>query len=158
MSIVPPDDAAMVGIVNNITATMLNLEARLLKAGTVDASSLLHCSAVLPMPGPAPITVGVSSDLAGCQRLGAALFAVDLVDVDNEMVDDTLKELANMVAGQIKGLLDLAQNLGLPRVFNSGEFAPTLNEEVWHHILVGAGEATVLLSLSMDAAVVGHYV
>ena len=158
-SIQLPDNATMANIFNNITATMLEMECRLAPEIVTAAQfkEILYCTAVLPMPGPSPITVAVSSDLAGCKSLAAALFAVETTEVDSSMIMDTVAELANMLAGQLKGTLDLAQNLGLPKVINQNEFDSAVDNEAWNHFAIKAGDTQLLISASIDPAVVGHY-
>ena len=73
------------------------------------------------------------------------------------MISDTVAELANMLAGQLKGTLDLAQNLGLPKVINQNEFDSAVDSDAWNHFAIKAGDAQLLISASMDPAVVGHY-
>ena len=74
----------------------------------------------LPIPGKHAITVGLSSDQAGCVRLGSAMFQVPLEAVDASMMDDSLCELANMTAGLLDTRL-LDQALGLPKVIPGTE-------------------------------------
>ena len=154
-----PDDQTFVEIFNNITATMLGMEVR--KSPVVhlpeQRKDVLYCTGVLAMPGPQPITVAISSDLAGSSALAAALFATELTDVEIDMIQDTIAELANMFAGQLKGLLNLSQNLGLPRVFTQVEFVTSLTDNRWQHIDICGDTFKLLLSYSSDAAVVKNY-
>jgi hypothetical protein len=73
-------------------------------------------TAVLPIPGARPITVALSSDRHGCAALTAVMLGRDQDDLAIEMIDDFMRELVNMAAGQIKLELRLNQALGLPRV------------------------------------------
>ncbi len=93
-----PDEDTLVGIFHNITNTMLGMDAsKSLKVATLEQQKeLLYCTGVLPMPGPTPITVAVSSDLQGSSQLAAALFALEPTDVEIDMVSDTMAELSNM--------------------------------------------------------------
>lgn len=154
-----PDDDTLIGVFHNITSTMLGLDAQSSDAlpTAADKKSVLYCTGVLPMPGPTPITVAVSSDLQGCTQLAAALFAVDPTDVEIDMIGDTIAELSNMFAGQLKGFLNLSQNLGLPRVFTKGEFAESVDDDRWRHMTVKLGSFSLLLSLTIEPAIVGNY-
>jgi len=154
-----PDEDTLVGIFHNITNTMLGMDAkRMANAGAAsEHKDLLYCTGVLPMPGPTPITVAVSSDLQGSSQLASALFAVEPTDVEIDMVSDTMAELSNMFAGQLKGFLNLSQNLGLPKVFTKGEFEDALADARWKHIPVEAGGARVLVSFTTEPAIVGLY-
>ena len=73
----------------------------------------------LAIKGTHSLRVTLSSDQPGCKALGAALFSIPIADVDSSMIDDSLCELLNMAAGQIKSALGLDQALGLPRIVPS---------------------------------------
>ncbi|MEE2960134.1 MAG: chemotaxis protein CheX [Myxococcota bacterium] len=154
-----PDDQTFVEIFNNITSTMLGMDVRQSPVVHLpeQRKKMLYCTGVLAMPGPHPITVAISSDLAGSSTLAAALFATELTDVELDMIQDTTAELANMLAGQIKGLLNLSQNLGLPKVFTQVEFATSLTDTRWQHIDLCGDNFTLLLSYSNDTAIVSDY-
>lgn len=83
-------------------------------------------TALLPIPGARPVTIGLSSDQASCQALCAKMFSCGADSVDDEMVDDSLRELTNMTAGLVKTALALDQALGLPKIVSS-ELAPEPN-------------------------------
>ena len=154
-----PDDDGLVGIFNNITSTMLMMDSDVDHGVTTEAmGNRLYCTAVLGMPGPSPITVAVSSDEEGASSLACALFALEHHELEEGMLSDTMAELSNMFAGQLKGSLNLNQSLGLPKVLQLQQFMPALGEESWHHIAVQTGDAAVLLSISTSAEVVGHYI
>lgn len=73
-------------------------------------------TAVLPIAGSHPLTVALSSDEPGCLALGAALFACAQTAVDLEMIDDTLRELVNMIGGQVRSAIAKDHSLGLARI------------------------------------------
>lgn len=117
--------------VSRVTATMLGLTFRAVVPQTrVD----LWRTAVLPIPGARPITVALSSDRHGCAALTAAMLGLDQDDLGLEMIDDFMRELVNMAAGQIKLELSLNQTLGLPRVTDGD--ALFASPDGWsHHVL-----------------------
>jgi Chemotaxis phosphatase CheX len=117
--------------VSRVTATMLGLTFR----AVVPATQIdLWRTAVLPIPGARPITVALSSDRHGCAALTAAVLGLDQDDLGLEMIDDFMRELLNMAAGQIKLELRLNQSLGLPRVTDGD--ALFASPEGWsHHLL-----------------------
>jgi hypothetical protein len=117
--------------VSRVTATMLGLTFRAVVPATrVD----LWRTAVLPIPGARPITVALSSNRHGCAALTAAMLGLDQDDLGLEMIDDFMRELVNMAAGQIKLDLCLNQSLGLPRVADGD--ALFASPEGWsHHVL-----------------------
>jgi hypothetical protein len=82
-------------------------------------------TAVLPIPGERPLTVGLSSDQHGCSRLSAAMFGCPVEEVDQHMMNDALCELVNMTAGLVKSVMSLNQALGLPKII-PGTDAPVV--------------------------------
>ena len=118
-----------------------------------------HSTAVLPIPGDGGFTLAVSSDLQGCTVLSAAMFAVDATEVDPEMINDTMAELANMAAGQLKGRLSLGNSLGLPVNLAGKEFADKAGSiNGWAHFPMRAGKAVVLLSITTQTSVAEEYI
>ncbi|MGN6107009.1 MAG: chemotaxis protein CheX [Kofleriaceae bacterium] len=101
-------------------------------------------TAILPIPGATPVTIALSSDRAGCAALAAAMLGADRDALDLAMIDDFLRELANMTGGQIKTELRLDQALGLPRVFD-GEAAFTDPE--WRHHVLCSQDVSLVVSL-----------
>jgi Chemotaxis phosphatase CheX len=79
-------------------------------------------TAVLPIDGNRPLTVGLSADQRGCLALSAALFACEKESVDQEMIDDTLRELVNMIGGQVRTAIAKDHALGLARIDDSFDF------------------------------------
>jgi hypothetical protein len=70
--------------------------------------------------------------------------AIDELDLD--MVDDALRELVNMTAGQIKRELAPKQLLGLPEIIDC-DTAFAANPD-WVHLTLGAGDLVLVLSLA----------
>jgi hypothetical protein len=117
MTALPTPDK-LAELVSTVTTTMLGLTFH----ADADAARLPRLSwrtAVLPIPGRSPITVGLSSDESGCAALSSAMFACGAGEVDASMIDDSLCELVNMTAGLVKATMSLDQALGLPRVIGS---------------------------------------
>jgi hypothetical protein len=119
MTTLPPPEK-MARVVSGVTETLLGLT---FQPAQPDASwnDLVWRAAVLPIPGSRPLTVGLSSDRAGCTALGAAMFQVPAGEVSDDMLTDSLCELVNMTAGLLKSHLGLEQALGLPRVVPEGQ-------------------------------------
>jgi len=104
-------------------------------------------TAVLPIAGARPLTVVLSSDQQGCLSLGAALFACDKSSVDQEMIDDTLRELVNMIGGQVRSAVAKEHSLGLARIDTSFNFAANRCPDSLPH------ECVVLRAGSVELAV-----
>lgn len=126
-------------MVNSVTTTMMNVKFAL-------APSTLLVSpfrrAVLPIPGPVPVSVVVTGDQQSCQKLGARLFSVLVKDVDVTMMEDTLRELANITAGQVKRAMSIDAALGLPRII--------VGADPWRSSAAGAGERLIVLRSDSD--------
>jgi CheY-specific phosphatase CheX len=100
-------------MVNSVTTTMMNVKFAL--AGGA-GNRVAFRRAVLPIPGVTPVSVVLACDEGSCRQLGAKLFCVKPGEVDVTMIEDTLRELANITAGQVKRAMALDQALGLPRI------------------------------------------
>jgi len=118
-----PDPETLAVLVTNVTNTMcgISFEAdRDYRAPTAEAYWRL---ATLAIPGARSLVVTLCSSQAGCQALGSALFSCPPETLDQSMLDDSLCELLNMAAGQIKGALGLDQALGLPKIAQEPELS-----------------------------------
>ncbi|MEO8840354.1 MAG: chemotaxis protein CheX [Kofleriaceae bacterium] len=101
-------------------------------------------TAMLGIPGARPVTVAMSSDRAGCATLAAAMLKCEESDLDLAMIDDSMRELVNMTAGQIKAELSLDQPLGVPRVIDGELLATTA---AWTHWVLRSETIRIVVSL-----------
>lgn len=140
MNLPPPEK--MAELVSSVTQTMLGFTFE------PDAASshapLSTRSAVLPIAGEVPITVGLSSDESGCSELAGAMFCCAKEDVDVAMKNDSLCELVNMTAGLLKSLMNLNQALGLPKVL-SGVESPAVPAASPHVVVLKAQKLGLVL-------------
>ncbi|WP_248345060.1 chemotaxis protein CheX [Anaeromyxobacter paludicola] len=118
-----------------MTQTMLGLSF-VPDGGSSELSNLVWRTAVLPIPGSRPITVGLSSDTHGCTTLSAAMFGCAPETVDQSMMNDSLCELVNMTAGLLKSLMALDQALGLPKIVDGGDGVPAVPPTDGQHAVV----------------------
>jgi hypothetical protein len=133
--------------VTRVTATMLGLSFRVIEPTTPVE---LWRTVALPIPGARPVSVALSSDRRGCAALAASMLGMAEDDLDVAMIDDFMRELLNMTAGQIKRELSLDQALGLPRVLDSETLFAAPRR--WsHHTLDGN---SIHLVVSLIAAIV----
>lgn len=102
-------------------------------------------TAVLTISGARPITVALSSDRRGCAALTSAMLGLDEDGLGIEMIDDLMRELLNMAAGQIKMELSLNQALGLPRMID-GE-ALFARPRGWAHHVLDCNSIHLVVSL-----------
>ncbi len=125
-----PSAERLATLVSNVTSTMLGISF-VADQGLPPAPVHIWRTALLPIAGARPMTIGLSSDQAGCVVLSGAIFSVASADVDSSMINDSLCELVNMTAGLLKGAISLDQALGLPRVVENATTA-----EADHHSVV----------------------
>jgi len=119
MSALPPP-ATLASVVSGVTETMLGLTFKP-DDGAWRWEELVWRGAVLAIPGAQPVTVGLSSDEAGCGALAARMFQLEPADLGDDMLSDALCELVNMTAGLLKSNMKLEQALGLPRLVPAGQ-------------------------------------
>jgi len=124
-------------MVNSVTTTMMNVKFALAPAAQMKAP---FRRAVLPIPGAVLVSVVVTGDEPSCQRLGARLFSVTPKEVDIGMMEDTLRELANITAGQVKRAMSIDSALGLPRI--------VIGSEPWSGAL--GGQQVIVLRADCD--------
>jgi hypothetical protein len=140
MNLPPPQK--MAELVSGVTQTMLGFTFEPDSASTHHA--LAWRTAVLPIAGEVPITVGLSSDQGGCSKLAGAMFACPDEEVDAAMMNDSLCELVNMTAGLLKSQMSLNQALGLPRIL-SGPDAPEVPKASPHVVVLKAQQLGLVL-------------
>jgi hypothetical protein len=116
-----PTSEVLAKLVTNVTKTMLGISFEPDQRHTEPPQELRWRTAVLPIPGKRSITVGLSSDQPGCSALSAAMFQVKPAEVDDGMIEDSLRELTNITAGLVKNAVGLDQALGLPKIIKDTE-------------------------------------
>jgi len=131
-----PSAEKMASLVSGVTQTMCGLTFEPDSAAA--SSSLRWRTAVLPIPGPNPITVGISSDEAGLGALSAAMFALSPEEIDSSMMDDSLCEIVNMTAGLLKSVMSLNQALGLPKILQGPDTPPVPSSKDPHVVVLRA--------------------
>lgn len=139
-----PPPEALARAVSHVTATMLGFSVTPIER---PEGHLLWRTASLSIAGPKPLCVAISSDEQGCAAVGAALFSCAPETLDPSMIDDSLCELVNMAAGQIRTLMALDQALGLPRVA-AGAGPMATAGEAWRRVVLSAGRLELLLSIA----------
>jgi Chemotaxis phosphatase CheX len=141
MTLLPPPEK-MAALVSGVTQTMLGLT--FIPDAEQGHERLRWRTALLPIAGQQPMTIGLSTDQDGCSRLSAAMFACPREQVDQPMMHDALCELVNMTAGLLKSVMSLNQALGLPKIL-SGDDAPAIPSASPHVIVLKAGALGLVL-------------
>lgn len=124
-----PTPSRLASLVSSVTSTMLGISFLADEREPTKPVTIWR-TALLPIPGARPITIGLSSDQAGCLALSGAMFSVIASEVDSLMINDSLCELVNMTAGLVKGALSLDQALGLPHIVENATPPPHDNHSV----------------------------
>jgi len=99
---------------------------------------------ILPIPGKRPVTVALSSDRRGCAALASAMLGMDEDELGVDMIDDFMRELVNMTAGQIKIELSLDQALGLPKMFDGDVL---FAGDAWTHHQLDSNSINLVVSI-----------
>ena len=133
--------------VSRVTTTMLG---KTFRVTAPPPAVVFWRTVVLPIPGARPMTVALSSDRRGCAALAAAMLGMDEDELGVDMIDDFMRELLNMTAGQIKVEMSLDQALGLPRI-QDGDVLFAAPREWTHHVL---DSDSIHLVVSLIAAIV----
>jgi len=120
-----PTPEKMASLVSGVTKTMCGLTFE--PDQSSDRGAFSWRTAVLPIPGDRPLTVGISADQASLSALSAAMFSLPQEEVDSSMMNDSLCEIVNMTAGLLKSVMALNQALGLPKIL-AGVGAPPVPE------------------------------
>jgi hypothetical protein len=115
-----PDGAELARLVSNVTGPMCG-KTFASGAAHLRGQSICGRMFLLPIRGKRGITIVLSSDAAGSEALGAAMFGCPPAQLTRPMVDDAIRELLNMVGGQIQKALRIDEPLGLPRSTNLAE-------------------------------------
>ena len=118
-----PDPHTLANLVSNVTKTMCGFSFAVADPGQRTNVSCFRM-AVLEVTGGQPWQVALFSDQGGCTALGAALCQVEPDMLEDGMIEDSLCELLNMAAGQIKGLLSADETLGLPKITSPSDLSP----------------------------------
>jgi hypothetical protein len=99
-------------LVTKVTSTMLGFGFRV---GDPRRGELLRFRLVLLTIGDAlPVTLVLGTDQRGAAQLASRIFACAPEECDLGMMEDAMRELTNMAAGQVKNALALDAALGLP--------------------------------------------
>jgi hypothetical protein len=117
-----PSAETLASLVSRVTHTMCGIT--FVPSKEEPAADLFWRTATLPIDGARPLRISISSDKPGCGALGAALYRCPAESLDDSMIDDSLCELLNMAAGQIKRFVVPDQALGLPHIARDAELPP----------------------------------
>ena len=139
-----PDPATLANLVSNVTKTMCGFSFGVAEP-EMRAKIACFRMAVLEVTGLRPWRVALFSDQRGCTALGAALCQVEPDMLEDGMIEDSLCELLNMAAGQIKGLLSADETLGLPKITSPEQLSPQSQKAYREGILLRSQDSVNLM-------------
>ena len=139
-----PDPLTLAKLVSNVTKTMCGFSFGVADPGQRSKVACFRM-AVLEVTGGRPWRVALFSDQGGCTALGAALCQVEPDMLEEGMIEDSLCELLNMAAGQIKGLLSAEETLGLPKITAPEDLSPESQKAYREGILLRSQDAVNLM-------------
>jgi hypothetical protein len=145
-----PDPSTLATLVSNVTQTMCGVS--FVAAAPEQAELACWRMAVLKVTGGTPWQVALFSDQQGCTALGAALFQCPPDTLDSTMLEDSLCELLNMAAGQIKGVVSPDSALGLPKITAPGQLTPKFQAAMREGVLLRSQTAVKLMILVSEGA------
>lgn len=111
------DEHRLAKLVSNVTTSICGINFSLAKPVEGD----FWIAASLPIAGGSHINVGLCSDETCSRALAAGMLQMAPNQLDRALIEDTLREILNMVAGQVKTALSLDQALGLPTIVNAAD-------------------------------------
>jgi hypothetical protein len=150
-----PKPEKLAQLVSNVTDTMLGMRFVPTAPDQSASDELFWCNAILPIPGPEPLIMALSTNRTHCNSLASAMFACDESEIDDTMIEDAMSELANMCAGQLRGLLGLSQPLGLPRIQMNVNILGGTN--FWRWFVLSSDKVKLLVSISDKHEIVEEF-
>jgi hypothetical protein len=73
-----------------------------------------NATVIVPLIGAPLYIITARADDNGGSALASAMYSCEAQDTNPEMVEDSLRELCNIIAGQIKSLIAQEHEIGLP--------------------------------------------
>ena len=147
MSLNVPGPEKLASLVSGVTQTMFGMSFRL--AASRDVAPWRDdppwTTVLLPIPGKQPVTIAIAADEAGGRVLGGQMFSCGPESLDPGMVDDSLRELANIVAGQVKSAMGLDQALGLPKLVRADGKGEGLSTQPWRTATLESGSTKIVV-------------
>jgi hypothetical protein len=138
-----PSPDKLAALVSSVTETMCGLSFS--PAGAPQPLSGHWRTAALSIEGKKPIVVALSADPDSCSAIGAAMFGCPADTIDVGMMEDVLRELVNMTAGQIKRVLALDEALGLPRIVTETDLMKAVDRPQVCNTPLSAGGVKLVL-------------
>ena len=133
----------LAALVSNVTETMCGMSFQM--TGTYPAFHPDARTAALTIEGPKPIMVALSADPASCSAIGEAMFGLPADQIEPGMIEDVLRELVNMTAGQVKQAMAVDDALGLPSIVTEIDLLKVLDQPKISNTSLRAGGVKLVL-------------
>lgn len=143
------DSDTLAAIASEAAAAMFSIDLEPLSE--TDSRSISHRgrrAVLLRLMGAPEIMLALVADSEAGAMLASSIFEVAPEDADGAMVDDSLRELANIFAGQVKSMVAPEHHIGLPRV--QSDSASLANRE-WHGVSFRIGGSNEVLDVALAA-------
>ena len=148
------DRDTLAGIATDAAAAMFSLPLSVVDetddahlAQTHSGASSRHV-VILRLHGVPAIFLSLACSHAAGAEIASVIFEVDRKHADASMIDDSLRELANIFAGQVKSMMAPDHEIGLPRVQKD---LTALHAHDWHGVSLRIGEGEQVLDLAVAA-------
>jgi hypothetical protein len=133
----------LAALVSNVTQTMCGLSFS--PTGTFPAFNPHWRTAALTIEGPKPVMVALSADPESCSAIGEAMFGCPADELEPGVIEDVLRELVNMTAGQVKQALSMDDALGLPSMMTEIDVMQVLDRPTGSNTSLKAGGVKLVL-------------
>jgi chemotaxis protein CheX len=155
-------DAELTEVVEAVWSTMLGLPLSPAAPTAADGSG--HLTGCIHITGSWEATLVIEVPQVLARDAAASMFDMPADDLDDDLVLDALGEIANMVGGNVKGLVGGDSQLSLPAVTSGSDFRVTGSRpetSLWFdsaghplsvHLVVPAGAAPTLEPMTTGAA------
>lgn len=103
---------------------------------------------IVPLIGNPLYIITAHADQHGGPSLASTMFSCEPGDANPEMVEDSLRELCNIVAGQVKSLVAPEHEIGLPSRLTDADTLKDVHQWSGAKIRFGSGSAPVDIAVA----------
>jgi hypothetical protein len=116
--------------------------------GLPTSSDPTEPTVIVPLIGNPLYIITAHADKTGGPSLASAMFSCELDDTNPEMVEDSLRELCNIIAGQVKSLMAPEHEIGLPSRLTDASTLRDVQQWSGAKIRVGSGSSSVDIAVA----------
>ncbi len=138
-------------IVDNIFADMLHISVEYLGPASDEELSALPMGAVVHVIGEWLGSVVVHTDRNFANLIASSMFSTQTANVQKEQIDDSLREVANMIGGNVKSLSMDRSVLSQPKTLEAvGSSSGVQEGRVFCSSLYGQGDMKMVVTIYMS--------